>query len=94
MKHIPHLCLVLFLTLGLTFLPACAGNSKHKIVAVAESEETIANWQQAQSFQAEGRYELARQYYALALSTALTQSAVTQIERALAGVDLQIKTMR
>ncbi len=92
MKKILHFVFPLALVFSLCLLPACANSSK--VVAVAESEETIANWQIAQGLQAEGRYELARQYYALALATALTKSAVSQIERALAGVDLQIKTMR
>lgn len=65
-----------------------------KTSVTAESDETIDNWLLARRYQAEGRYELARQHYALALAAARTQSGLNQLQRELYTVDMQLRTMR
>lgn len=70
-----------------------AGCSFHSPL-VAESDETMENWVLARRYQAEYRYELARQHYALALAAAQTPNAVERLKQELAVVDLQIKTLR
>lgn len=70
-------------------LTACS-----QIAVTAEADETIDTWMAARRYQAEGRYELAKQYYSLALASARTQSALDQLQRELFSVDLQIRTMR
>lgn len=72
-------------------LAGCAGT---RTTVTAEADETIDNWMAARHYQAEGRYELAKQYYSLALAAARTQSALDQLKRELYTVDLQIRTMR
>ena len=72
-------------------LSSCAGS--HTVVT-AENAETIDTWMTARRYQAEGRYELAKQYYSLALASARTQSALDQLTRELYTVDMQIRTMR
>ena len=65
-----------------------------RITVTPEGTETIDNWMAAKHYQAQGRYELAKQYYSLALASARTQSALEQLKRELFVVDLQIRTMR
>lgn len=78
-------------------LAACAlglaGCAPHTSVT-AEADETIDTWMAARRYQAEGRYELAKQYYSLALASVRTQSALDQLQRELFSVDLQIRTLR
>lgn len=50
--------------------------------------------QQARHYRAEGRYELAREAYAQALSTCRNNANLAIIERELAGTELLIRTMR
>jgi len=52
------------------------------------------NWVLARRYQAEYRYELARQHFALALAAARTPTVVERLKQELAAVDLQIKTLR
>ncbi len=77
--------------LALTAVLAGCGPST---VTTAETDETIHNWALARNFQAQGRYELAKQYYSLALSSVRTQSALDTLSRELGAVDLQLRTMR
>lgn len=49
---------------------------------------------QARAFRDDGRYELARQAYAQALSTCRNYGNLEIIKRELAGVELLIRTMR
>ena len=70
-------------------LTACS-----QVAVTAEADETIDTWMAARRYQAEGRYELAKQYYSLALASARTQSALDQLQRELFSVNLQIQTMR
>lgn len=50
--------------------------------------------QQARNYRAAGRYELARQSYAQALSTCRNNANLEIIRRELAGIELLIRTMR
>lgn len=79
--------LLLACALGLT---GCASQT----AVTAEADETIDTWMAARRYQAEGRYELAKQYYSLALASARTQSALDQLQRELFSVDMQIRTLR
>ena len=49
---------------------------------------------QARKYRDEGRYELARQSYAQAISTCRNDANLEIIKRELAGVELLIRTMR
>lgn len=55
---------------------------------------SIAYLLQARAFRDQGRYELARQSYALAMSTCRNSANLEIIKRELAGVELLIRTMR
>lgn len=55
---------------------------------------SVAYLLQARAFRDQGRYELARQSYALALSTCRNSANLEIIKRELAGVELLIRTMR
>ncbi len=79
--------LLLACALGLT---GCASQT----AVTAEADETIDTWMAARRYQAEGRYELAKQYYSLALASARTQSALDQLQRELFSVDMQLRTLR
>lgn len=70
--------------------------------ASAQENPTIGNGldisvgylEQARQFRDSGRYELARQAYAQALSTCRDNANLEIIKRELAGVELLIRTMR
>lgn len=56
-----------------------------------------ATWEyveQAREYREEGRFELARQSYVLALSICRNDADLAIIKRELAGVELMIRTMR
>ena len=86
------LALAFALPLALS-LQGCSVISGQNVV-IAETEETVNTWTMARRFQAEGRYELAHQYYSLALSAVRTQSALNMLKRELLAVDLQLRAMR
>lgn len=58
------------------------------------ADVSIAYLLQARAFRDQGRYELARQSYAQALSTCRNEANLEIIKRELAGVELLIRTMR
>ena len=89
------LYLAVALALALPFTLSLAGcGTRTQNVVIAETEETVNSWAMARRFQAEGRYELAKQYYSLALSTVRTQSALDMLKREMMAVDLQLRAMR
>ena len=49
---------------------------------------------QARAYRDQGRYELARQSYAQALSTCRTTADLEVIEREMGGIELLLRTMR
>lgn len=55
---------------------------------------SVAYLQQARRYRDEGKYELARQSYAQALSTCRSDANLEIIKRELAGCELLIRTMR
>lgn len=55
---------------------------------------SVAYLQQARAYRDEGKYELARQSYAQALSTCRSDANLEVIKRELAGCELLIRTMR
>lgn len=55
---------------------------------------SVAYILQARAFRDQGRYELARQSYALAMSTCRNEANLEIIRREMAGVELMIRTMR
>ncbi len=60
-----------------------------------EAEYSVgSNWQYAKALQADGRYELAKEYLLIALSAAQTVEEQKWLERELYAVDLQIKSRR
>ena len=85
-KFLPPL--VLAAMLGLC---ACGGPTYYRTV---DSDEAMHNWHQARYLQAQGRYELAREHYLLALSAARTNDVRNALDQELHAVDLQIKTLR
>ena len=50
--------------------------------------------EEAREYRKQGRYELARQSYAQALSTCRSNASLDIIKRELAGVELLLRTMR
>lgn len=65
-----------------------------RTLVVQESEESIANWTLAREYQAEGRFELARQYYLLALASSRTPQTQMTLQRELDSVDRKIQAKR
>ena len=74
-------------------LTSCAYQSTPNHLAT-DSDEALANWHNARYFQAQGRYELAREHYLLALAAARTDDVRNALGQELYAVDLQIKTLR
>ncbi len=80
---------IVLLCCGLFFVSACT-----KIAVIPEAEETVYNWSQARDYQAQGRYELARQHYLLALAAARTAESQQTLQRELDSVDRMLEAMR
>ncbi len=59
-----------------------------------ESKEAIHNLNLARKYKKQKRYELARQYYLLALAATTTTTTRDTIQRDLQVVELQIRTLR
>ncbi len=80
---------LLLLCLALPLMHGCT-----RVAVTPEAEETIFNWTQARDYQAQGRYELARQYYLVALAAARTPETQQTLQRELDSVDRMIEAMR
>lgn len=70
-----------------------AGCTTH-VTTLPENAQTIASWQEARNFQAQGRYELAKQYYQLALAGARTPATQATLEREIEAVNRMLDTLR
>ncbi len=70
-------------------LGACSKN-----VMVKENSQTLENWRVALEMRNAQRYELAYQYYSLALSSASTQNAIIQLKKEMEDTQRAIKSMR
>lgn len=84
---VPLILATLYLTLG------CTSRGAEPTVGPGTniSVEYLA---QARKYRDEGRYDLARQSYAQALSTCRNNANLEVIKRELAGCELLIRTMR
>lgn len=80
---------IFLLCSGLFFASACT-----KVAVIPEAEETVYNWSQARDYQAQGRYELARQHYLLALAAARTAESQQTLQRELDSVDRMLEALR
>ncbi len=87
----PNKLLAALVFSGSLLLGAC---SSPNMVAVPYSPETLYNIDRARTFTAEGRYELAREHYLLALAGNRNPDMRDQLAEELHSVDLMIKTMR
>ena len=85
--------LLLLACLALPALTALAGCGK-QVASVPESDEALHNWHQGRTYQAQGRYELAREHYLLALAAARSDDVRDALAREVDVVDRQIKTLR
>lgn len=83
----------ILLLLASLALPALAGCGR-QVASVPESDEALHNWHQGRTYQAQGRYELAREHYLLALAAARSDDVRDALTREVDVVDRQIKTLR
>ncbi len=70
-------------------LAACS-----KVTASPESASTLAYWRTARSYQAEGRHELAKQYFLLALAGARSSMSQSELQTELEASNRMLQTMR
>jgi len=61
---------------------------------VPETGSALGNWRTARGYQAQGRYEMARQYYGLALANARTPDSQVALKQEIEAVERQIQAMR
>ena len=85
----------LILSLAL-FLTACSpfGIFDPEMASVPYSPETLYNLDRARAFSAEGRYELAKEHYLLALAANRNPNLQDTLATELHSVDMMIKTVR
>lgn len=72
----------------------CSSRKGAEPTVGAGPDISIEYLEQARKYRSEGRYELARESYALALSTSRNNANLGIIEHELAGTELLIRTMR
>ena len=93
-----RLCLgVCALLYGAAFIQpghVLAAGSTASFERISDTRATTHNWKLARDYERQMRYELARQYYLLALAACRSESAQAQLKRELESIDLQIRTMR
>lgn len=65
-----------------------------KYTGVPETGSTLSNWTYARNYQAQGRYELARQYYVLAMADARTPDSQAALRQEIEAVERQIEALR
>lgn len=65
-----------------------------KYTAVPETGSSLDNWRIARNYQAERRFEMARQYYVLALADARTPDSQMALKQEIEAVERQIQAMR
>lgn len=81
--------------IGLTLAAALTGwGCGTHVTSIPESSQTMASWQQARNYQAQGRYELAKQYYQIALAGARSIESQTALEREIEAADRMLQTLR
>ncbi len=82
---------ILLVTLMLSAL--LMGCSK-TVASVPETSQTMASWHEARKYQGEGRHELAKQYYQMALATARTPAAQKALIQEIETADRILQTIR
>lgn len=65
-----------------------------KVAVPKDSRETSRYLAMARNYKNQMRYEMARQYYLLALAGSNSQASVERIQRELQVVELQIRSLR
>lgn len=71
------------------------GSCERFVCASSETRSLEARYlKEARRYRAQGRYELARQSYAQALSICTKESRIPLIRKELEGVELLLRTMR
>ena len=81
------------LLITLLFAALLMGCTKH-VTSLPESSQTIAAWRDARDYQAAGRYELAKQYFQVALASARTPDSQAALQREIEAADRVLQTMR
>jgi hypothetical protein len=61
---------------------------------VTETGATLSNWTIARGYQAQRRFEIARQYFVLALANARTPESQAALRQEIEAVERQIQVMR
>ena len=89
---LPGLCLTIILA-------ACAGcslfePSKARAAAVNYSDQSLHNYKQGQYYASAGRFELAKEYYLLALAATTDPGMQDAISRDLEAADAAIQIQR
>jgi hypothetical protein len=65
-----------------------------RVTAVPESASTLNQWRIARGYQAQGRYELAKQYFTLALAGARSTVSQDELEQEIEVINRMLQTMR
>ncbi len=84
---------VLIICLMLTALPAGWGCGS-RVTSMPETSQTVVFWRQARDYQAQGRYELAKQYYQLALAGSRSSETQAVLQREIEAADRMLQTLR
>ncbi len=90
---VPTLFLVLAISLGMPCFAEAAGNYERPTVR-SGADISVQYLNLARMYREQGRYELARQAYAQAISTCRNYGNLEIIKREMAGGLLLIRTMR
>ena len=80
--------------LALAMATALPGAGCTRVTSMPESSQTLAHWQQARNYQARGRYELAKQYYQLALAGSVSSESQAALQREIDAADRMLQTFR
>ncbi len=77
-----------------TLLVLGGGACSTHLTSVPENSQTLQLWQDARNFQGRGRYELAKQYYELALAGARTVEIQRVLKREIEAVNRILEAQR
>lgn len=93
-RHVLSFARGLVLGLALVMIPLASIGCARNLTHIPDSAEAIANWQTARNFLAQGRFELARQYYLVALAASHSPETQVALKDELEKVDRMIQAMR
>lgn len=92
------LFIIIWITAAISYADTLSSydyDMEHNIISTPGSNTaSIQYLKQARAYRSDGRYELAKQSYVLALSVCADNKTLSTIRRELAGVELLIRTMR